>query len=67
MISPDAVKTIFDKTCLTKSNLTEEAANHVVDRAAMEGLLLYFYKCMFCGSFHMTKKPGDVENRLDLK
>lgn len=66
-MTPSVVKMIFEKTCLTKTNLTEEIANCIVDQAAKEGLLLYFYKCPFCGSFHMTRKAGDVENKLDLQ
>lgn len=64
MISPEVVKLIFEKACLTKANLTEEVANCIVDKAARDGLLLYFYKCPFCSSFHMTKKAEHVDNHL---
>lgn len=66
-MTPEVVKMIFEKACLTKANLTEEIANCIVDKAAKDGLLLYYYKCMFCGSYHMTRKPGGVENHLELQ
>lgn len=63
-MSPAIIKLIFEKACLTKQNLTEEEANSIVDKAAKDGLLLYFYKCDFCGSIHLTRTPGNVPQHL---
>lgn len=59
------IEWVMHRACLRKKNLTEEQANAVVDMTAKnENRLVYFYKCQFCGSFHMTSKAEDVEQRL---
>jgi hypothetical protein len=56
-VSPSKIARIVHSSCLRKENLTEEEANLIVDRAwQSEGLLLYFYKCEFCSSIHLTKQ-----------
>lgn len=50
------VQYIMNRTCLQKSNLTEERANSIIDHHLKNGKLLYYYKCPFCNSFHLTKK-----------
>lgn len=60
------IKFVIDRACLRKVNLTEEQANRVVDIEASQGRLLYFYKCEFCNSFHMTSREGEVEKQLTI-
>jgi len=57
----EVIKRIFERSCLGKANLSEEGANRVIDTEAARGNCLYFYKCVYCGSHHMTKNPGDVQ------
>jgi hypothetical protein len=48
---------IIQRSCLEKKNLTEDRANDLVDKILREeGRLIYYYKCEFCSSFHLTKK-----------
>jgi hypothetical protein len=66
-LSPGDIRWIMDRVCLRKKNLSEEEANEVVDWAAKQGRVLYFYKCEFCGSHHMTsKEQGVFERRLSV-
>jgi hypothetical protein len=57
---------IFERTCLRKKNLTEEDANVIVDIEARHGRLIYFYKCQFCLSFHMTSKIKEPTRQIFL-
>lgn len=54
-IHPNTVKHIMERACLRKKNLSEEQANQIVDRNMKQGKLIYFYKCQYCNSHHMTK------------
>lgn len=62
------VKRFIQRSCLSKKDLTKEKADDIVDRAAMyEGLTLYYYKCNFCNSFHMTgNPPNDAHLRYEV-
>lgn len=58
----DTIRFIFERSCLKKSNLSLETANNIVDLHAREGRLLYYYKCNFCSSYHLSKKsPSEVQ------
>lgn len=54
---------LFESACLRKANLTEEVANRIIDTALQERKqLLYYYKCPYCSSIHLTKQePYEVE------
>lgn len=56
---------IILKTCIDKVSLSEEVANRIVDRHASKGEILYYYKCRWCGSYHMTSHDGTIE-RLEI-
>lgn len=58
------IQFIMQKACLSKKNLTKEAADRLVDFFAGEGKLMYYYKCEFCSSYHMTSRPGEVKKNL---
>ncbi len=55
-MNQDRIAIIMKSTCLTKRNLSEKAANDIVDENAKIGIALYFYKCPFCSSVHMTRR-----------
>lgn len=64
-LSPTEIKYIMERSCLRKKNLSLEKANQFVDRSAKEGKTVYFYKCDFCSSYHMTRQPQlSVQKRL---
>lgn len=48
---------VAHRQCLRKKNLSLEKANQVVDAKATKGILVYFYKCPWCSSYHITGKP----------
>lgn len=52
----ERIKVLYEKSCLSKANLQQDLADKIVDKAAKEGLCLYYYKCKLCNSFHMTSK-----------
>lgn len=59
---------IIGRSCLRKANLTEEEANALVDHILKtEGRLIYFYKCTFCNSIHLTKSIKTPVNKIDVK
>lgn len=54
---PNTVMHQMNASCLRKKNFSEEGANQVVDAFLSKGKLLYYYKCNYCLSFHMTSSP----------
>lgn len=56
-ITDRKLKKLMNRACLRKKNFTFEKANKLVDRKMALGELIYFYKCVFCGSYHMTRNP----------
>ena len=52
---------VINRTCIEKVSLDLETANRIVDRHALKGEILYFYKCRWCGSYHMTSHDHTVE------
>jgi hypothetical protein len=67
-MTPAQVKRLLHASCLRKQNLSEEEANCIVDQALREeGLLLYYYKCDVCWSYHLTKQvPSDAQKVLEV-
>ena len=61
-MSPSLVRYIMERTCLRKKNLNKEKANRVIHIFARQGELVYYYKCHFCNSFHVTSSPPDKEH-----
>lgn len=58
---------IIERSCLNKANLTEESANNIIDRVLQnEQKLLYYYKCSFCNSFHLTSKEPTGNTKLEI-
>lgn len=49
-------KHIIEDGCIRKEGHTEEIASKIIDKAAKRKKLLFYYKCDFCRSFHITKK-----------
>lgn len=60
------VKFVFERSCLNKKSFSREAADAVVDRFAEKGELIFYYKCQFCNSFHMTRRSDEVKKRLKV-
>jgi len=61
------VEWFIQRSCLNKKSLSLQKANEVVDKAVNQGLMLYYYKCRFCSSFHMTSKPpNDAHLRYEV-
>lgn len=58
------IEWVMNSACLRKKNLSEEEANRIIDYHFKNGRLLYYYKCPFCLSFHLTKKSEEVQERL---
>jgi hypothetical protein len=47
--------------------MSRELADKAVDKALERGLMLYYYKCQFCGSLHMTsKEPNAVYWKYEI-
>lgn len=55
---------IYERACLRKANLSEESANRIIDLALKDRKqMLYYYKCQFCSSYHLTsKQPFHSDN-----
>lgn len=54
------IEFIINRSCLSKKSMSKELADKAVDRALERGLMLYYYKCQFCGSLHMTSKEPNM-------
>lgn len=54
------IKYIIERSCLNKKSFSEEGANRAVDNFANEKKEMYFYKCDFCGSFHLTSSSPNI-------
>lgn len=66
-MKPSTIVWEVTNACLRKANLTEEQANSIIDHRLKEGMLLYYYKCKFCSSFHLTRKsPLEHEEKLEI-
>ena len=66
-LSPEQIHFIIERSCLQKKNLTKEEADVIVDIHAFDKRMIYYYKCQFCGSYHMTSKPERPEHHLVLQ
>lgn len=60
------VKFVFERSCLRKKSFSRNAADAVVDRFAEKGELIFYYKCQFCNSYHMTKRSDEVKRRIEV-
>lgn len=66
-MSQDEIKHIFERSCLRKAQLSENDANCIIDfHLETDGLLLYYYKCPFCNSIHLTKQVPQDETRVEV-
>jgi hypothetical protein len=65
----EMIQAVMESCCLSKANLSEEEANNIIDKVLMdEGLLLYYYKCPFCRSHHLTRSiPGTTIEKLEVR
>lgn len=62
------VKFVIEKSCVDKRNFSEAKANDMIDYYLKEqNLLLYYYKCPYCSSHHLTKKqPVSFEQQVEI-
>jgi predicted SprT family Zn-dependent metalloprotease len=62
------IEYILERACLSKANLNEEAANQIIDKALQKKQkLLYYYRCQFCNSIHLTSQvPDNSRQKLEV-
>jgi predicted restriction endonuclease len=62
------IEYILERACLRKANLNEETANQIVDKALQkDNKLLYYYRCQFCNSIHLTSQvPDNSRHQLEV-
>ena len=66
-MTAEHINYIFYRSCVEKKNFSEEEANDVIDRVlANEQRLMYYYKCPFCSSFHLTKNEPNNETMIEI-
>lgn len=54
----DRIEKLFITSCLSKVNInSKDLADSIIDKYAKSGILLFYYKCKICNSYHTTKKP----------
>ena len=58
----DTLRTIIERTCTNKVEMSEEEANQTIERFAQKGRIMYFYRCPFCSRFHVTRQTGTVQH-----
>lgn len=67
MAQNKAVKFLIERSCLDKKNLSKQEADRVVDWNSSRGKLLYYYKCDFCQSYHMTRQePNNKQKQVEF-
>jgi hypothetical protein len=59
------IKFIFYRACLRKANLSLADAESIVTKSMSENKLLYYYKCDFCSSYHLTSQEPNCEKKLE--
>jgi hypothetical protein len=62
----DHIKYVMEKSCINKKSFSEEKANQVVDFFATKKDAIYFYKCDFCGSHHLTRRKPNMPKVLKI-
>lgn len=49
---------LIERTCISKTPLTEETCNSIIDKEIKrDGPLLYYYQCPVCQQYHLTSSP----------
>ena len=46
---------LINRACLSKQSYSKSQADNMVDFKAAQGIVLLYYKCAFCNSYHLTK------------
>lgn len=58
---------LINRSCIEKTGLSKEGADRIVDFNAKNGILLYYYKCVYCSAYHITKnEPYDTNNGIEI-
>lgn len=65
-MNPWDIKYIIEVSCIRKKARSKEQADEIVDIKAKQGQLIYYYKCKFCSSYHMTSKQSAL-NVVEIK
>jgi aspartate carbamoyltransferase regulatory subunit len=60
------IKYILERSCLNKKSFSKEAADKVVDFMATQKKEMYYYKCDFCSSYHLTSHYPDIPKKLEI-
>lgn len=56
---------IIRRTCTTKKSYTFKDADDFITEKMEQGIVLYYYKCIFCGRYHISKQDHTV-NVLEI-
>lgn len=56
------IKNKHRQSCIKKQRYnTEEFANELIKEGLERGTVLFTYFCNYCGGWHLTKKPRNIE------
>jgi len=62
----DHIKYVIERSCINKKSFSEEKANEIVDFFASKNEEMYYYKCDFCGSYHLTSRQPNIPKILRI-
>lgn len=66
-VRQSAIPHFFHASCLRKENLTEEEANLIIDKIAIEQKrAVYYYKCQICKSYHLTSQIPEQKYKMEI-
>lgn len=66
-VSAKDITRYFERSCLRKANLSEEKANRIIDdNIKYYDLVLYYYKCDFCCSHHLTSSEPTKYSHVEI-
>jgi hypothetical protein len=64
--SRDKVDRIIRRSCLSKKSFSKEGADKIVDKLAFKNEEIYYYKCDFCSSYHLTSRIPNIPKILSI-
>lgn len=50
------------RTCINKKSYSKQTADDYITEKLKEGKILYYYKCQFCGRYHLSKSDHTVNS-----
>ena len=64
-VQKNSASYIIRRTCTTKKSYSLKDADDFITEKLEEGKVLYYYRCIFCNRYHMSKQDHTV-NVLDI-